>query len=126
MNSTDNTDRAAVAGVFPARASDTGETLNADRLRRAADAIDARAEESTQHAPRRLAPHEPPPRYELADCMRAMADAAGDRALTQELFDEVFPALPNVFCAATINYGPCDRKSSYAAAVKLAAAEVRA
>ena len=100
--------------------------MNAAHLRAAAAALDARAEESTRHAPRQLGPFESPPRYYLADCMRHLADAIGERELTRELFDEVLPTLPNVFCAQTQGYGPKDRAASYADAVRAVEAEVGA
>ena len=95
--------------------------MNATHLRQAADALDAHADEASKHAPRKLSPFEKPTRYYLADCMRAIADAIGDRELTRKLYDDVFPSLPTVFSVQTLNYGPKDRETSYADAVQFAA-----
>lgn len=91
--------------------------MNAEHLRQAAGRFDAMNEEASKHAARKLAPGEQPTRYYLADCMRHLADAIGDKELTPKLYSEVFPTLPNVFSSQTINYGPKDRERSYADAV---------
>lgn len=100
--------------------------MNAQDLNFAAAMLDTAAVESTKRASRQLRPDEKPEPFYLADCMRAIAAALGDRVLTQELFDKVFPSLPNVFSDRLGDYGPKDRAASYRAAVEWCAANTEA